>query len=52
MMNGITRFRDTNTAYLILLDKHGNIAWRYGGNIEEEPYKALSSKVSVLLSGN
>jgi hypothetical protein len=45
-------FRDTNTAYLILLDKHGNVAWRYAGNIEEEPYRAVSSKVSVLLSGN
>jgi len=45
-------FRDTRATYLILLDPNGKVVWRYAGSLDEEPYKALSSEVSRLLSAN
>jgi hypothetical protein len=45
-------FRDTRAAYLILLEQNGKVVWRYAGSLDEEPYKALSSEVSRLLSAN
>ena len=45
-------FRDPKAAYLILLGPNGNVAWRTVGGLDEEPYKALSSEVSRLLSAN
>jgi hypothetical protein len=45
-------FRDTRAAYLILLGPNGKVVWRYAGSLDEEPYKALSSEVSRLLSAN
>jgi len=45
-------FRDSRAAYLILLGPNGKVVWRYAGSLDEEPYKALSSEVSRLLSAN
>jgi hypothetical protein len=45
-------FRDPRAAYLILLRPNGAIVWRYAGSLDEEPYKALSSEVSRLLSAD
>ena len=45
-------FRDPKAAYLILLGPNGQVVWRYAGSLDEEPYKALSSEVSRLLSAN
>jgi hypothetical protein len=44
-------FQDTRAAYLILIDQNSKVAWQYAGDFDEEPYKALSSKVSRLLAG-
>ena len=44
--------KDPKTAYLILIDPNGKVAWRYAGGFDEQPYKALSSQVSRLLAGN
>jgi hypothetical protein len=43
-------FHDPKASYLILLSPSGNVVWRYAGSLGEEPYKALSSVVSSLLS--
>ena len=43
-------FKDPNAAYLVLLDQHGKVAWRYAGAFAEDPYKALSSNISRLLA--
>ena len=45
-------FHDPKAAYLILLGPNGTVAWRHSGSLDEEPYKALSSEVSRLLSAN
>ena len=42
-------FRDPKTAYLILLDGSGRVAWRYAGGFDEQAYHALTSEVSRLL---
>jgi hypothetical protein len=42
---------DPNAAYLILLDVEGRVAWRYAGGFDDRTYRALSSRVSDLLSG-
>ena len=42
-------FRDPKTAYLILLDGSGRVAWRYAGGPDEQAHRELSSKVSRLL---
>lgn len=44
-------FKDPNAAYLILLDQNGKVAWRHTGAFADDPYAALSSKVSSLLPG-
>ena len=44
-------FRDPNAAYLILLDPSGKVAWRHAGGFADEPYAALSSRVSGLRAG-
>ncbi|MEO8052765.1 MAG: hypothetical protein ABI833_20335 [Acidobacteriota bacterium] len=44
-------FRDPKTAYLILIDHSGKVAWRYAGGLDEAPYKTLSSELSRLLAG-
>jgi hypothetical protein len=43
-------FRDPDIAYLLLIDQSGAVAWRYAGNIDEDAYQALSSKVSKLIA--
>ena len=43
-------FRDPKAAYLILIGPNGKVVWRYAGSLDEEPYQALSSEVSRLLS--
>jgi hypothetical protein len=43
--------KDPKAAYLILIDGDGKVAWRYAGGFADEPYAALSSNVSRLLSG-
>ena len=45
-------FRDPQAAYLILIGPSGQVVWRYAGSLDEEPYQALSSEVSRLLSSN
>ncbi len=44
-------FKDPNAAYLLLLNQNGKVAWRYAGAFADDPYAALSSKVSSLLPG-
>jgi hypothetical protein len=41
---------DPNAAYLILLDREGNVAWRYAGGFDEAAYAALALKAAELLS--
>lgn len=41
---------DEKFAYLVLLDRKGNIAWRDGGPFEELKYNALAEQVRKLLS--
>ena len=43
-------FRDPKSAYLILIDGGGRVAWSYAGSLDEKPYQALSSEVSRLLA--
>lgn len=43
-------FQEPNAAYLILLDRNHKVAWRHAGVFADEPYAALSSKVSSLLA--
>jgi len=45
-------FRDPKSAYLILLDGSGRVAWRHAGGLDAQAYHALSSEVSRLLAGN
>jgi len=45
-------FKDPTAAYLMLIDRHGRVAWRSAGNLDEQRYSALSSEVSRLLSVN
>ena len=44
-------FRDSNAAYLILIDQKGKVAWRYAGGFAEEPLGALSAEVATLIRG-
>ena len=41
-------FHSPDAAYLILLDQHGVVRWRYGGAFDEEAYQILSAQVSAL----
>ncbi len=43
-------FHDPKSAYLILIDGSGKVAWSYAGSLDEKPYQALSSEVSRLLA--
>jgi hypothetical protein len=43
-------FHDPKSAYLILIDGGGRVAWSYAGSLDETPYQALSSEVSRLLA--
>ena len=43
-------FHDPRIAYLLLIDQNGKVVWRYAGNIDEEPYRALSSQLVRLLA--
>ena len=38
-----------NFAYLVLLDKKGNVVWRQGGLFEEAPYQALAERIRKLI---
>jgi hypothetical protein len=38
-------FRDPKAAYLILLDGHGRVAWRYAGGFDKQAYQELSVEV-------
>jgi hypothetical protein len=40
-----------DTAYLVLLDGKGNVAWRGAGPFEESRYKALAAQAVKLTSG-
>jgi hypothetical protein len=40
-----------DTAYLILLDRKGNVLWRHAGPFEEATYQALAAQVRKLLAG-
>jgi hypothetical protein len=42
-------FGERDTAYLILLDHSGKVAWRHAGGLDEQAYEALASKVSELV---
>ena len=44
-------FRDSRTAYLILIDQSGRVAWLHAGGLDENAYQALSWEVSRLLAG-
>jgi hypothetical protein len=44
-------FGDAKAAYQILIDPSGKVAWQGSDWFGEEPYKALSSRVSRLLVG-
>lgn len=41
-------FQSPEAAYLILLDQHGAVRWRYNGKFDEEAYKALSKQIVEL----
>jgi hypothetical protein len=41
-------YKSPDAAYLILLDQHGVVRWRYTGKFNEEAYKALSQQVIEL----
>jgi hypothetical protein len=61
--NVITVYADTETwkqrlgvraedsAYLVLLDRRGNVVWRHAGPFEETQYQTLAAQVRKLLSG-
>jgi hypothetical protein len=40
-----------DTAYLVLLDRKGNVVWRHAGPLEEAAYQALAAQVRRLLAG-
>jgi len=41
-------YQSPDAAYLILLDQHGIVRWRYNGKFDEEAYKALSQQIIEL----
>lgn len=43
-------FVDPDTAYLILLDRTGKVAWRHYGACEDHAYETLSRKISELVN--
>jgi hypothetical protein len=42
--------KNEDLAYLVLLDRSGNVAWRHAGPLEDQPYQALASEVRKLLA--
>jgi hypothetical protein len=42
-------YQSPDAAYLILLDKHGVVRWRYTGAFDEEAHRDLNAQVSALL---
>jgi len=42
-------YKSPDTAYLVLIDKHGVVRWRHSGAFDEEAYKDLHNQVSGLL---
>jgi len=42
-------FTDPKSAYLILLDPQGRVAWRHAGAVDDGSFQALSAEVSRLL---
>ena len=40
---------DQDTAYLVLLDQKGNVAWLYSGPFDEAAYKGLAEQLRKLL---
>jgi len=42
-------YSSPDAAYLVLLDKHGVVRWRYSGTFDEGAYKDLHAQVSGLL---
>jgi hypothetical protein len=43
------RFTDPDTAYLILLDRTGEVAWRHQGAFEDRAFDALSRNIRELV---
>jgi len=43
-------YTSPDTAYLVLIDKHGAVRWRSSGGFDEKVYKDLYIQVSALLS--
>ncbi len=44
------RFVDPDSAYLILLDRMGKVAWRHQGAYEDGAFQTLSRKISELVN--
>lgn len=44
-------FKDSDAAYLLLIDQSGRVVWRHAGSFDERSYEALSSKASSILNG-
>lgn len=44
------RFRDPKAAYLILIDRHGKVGWRFSGGFDERAYRILLSETLQMLS--
>jgi hypothetical protein len=42
-------FGSPESAYLVLLDKHGNVRWRHSGAFDEDAYRDLSIHMAALL---
>jgi len=40
-----------DTAYLVLLDRKGNVVWRHAGPLEEAAYQTLAAQVRKLVAG-
>jgi len=40
-----------DSAYLVLLDRRGNVVWRHAGPLTETAYQALAAQVRKLLAG-
>ena len=40
-----------DTAYLVLLDRNGNVVWLHAGPLEESAYQALAAQVRKLIGG-
>lgn len=43
-------FRDPKAAYLILLDRDGNVVWTYAGAFDRQAHRVLVSEIAGLLT--